>query len=218
MVATFAQPYIMTTPRNLSDQLRPFLPAEAVDIAVQWIVDYRIFLTITRKRSSILGNYQWPRGGKGHRISVNGDLNQYAFLVTFVHEVAHLTTWEKYRHAVSSHGKEWKIEFKSLMDQFTGRRIFPADVHMALKNYFINPSATHCVDPVLIKVLNKYNRQPVFHLEDLEEDGLFLDGGGRLFRKGTKLRKRYLCVEIRTKKKYLFSPVAEVVRVESKQE
>ncbi len=205
----------MAAPENITKHLLPYLPAEAVDIAVEWIVMYRISLTITRKRTSILGNYQWPRGGKGHRITVNGDLNKYAFLVTFVHEVAHLTTWEKYRHTVSSHGKEWKQEFKALMDEFAGRRIFPPDAHMALKRYFINPSATHCADPVLTKVLNKYNKRPVFHLEDLEQDGLFLYGGGRLFRKGAKLRKRYLCVEVKTKKQYLFSPVAEIERVES---
>jgi len=198
----------------LAKQLTPFLPEEAVDIAAGWIIDYKITVTITRKRNSILGDYRWPNKGKGHRISVNGDLNRYAFLVTLVHEVAHLTTWEKYGNAVSSHGMEWKKEFKKLMDQFTGRRIFPEDVRTALKNYFINPAATHCADPVLVKVLNQYNRQPVFHLEDLEPHGLFIWKDGRVFKKGEKLRKRYKCIELRTNRMYLFSPVAEVKKME----
>lgn len=204
----------MTAAENLNQQLQPFLPEESVDIAVRWILDYKIFLTVTRKRSSILGDYRRPHGGKGHRISINGDLNRYAFLVTLVHEVAHLTTWEKYQHTVSSHGREWKTEFKLLMDEFTGRRIFPEDVRTALKKYFINPSATHCDDPVLMKVLNKYNKQPVFHLEDLEQNGLFLWTDGRVFKKGEKLRKRYKCYELRTNRIYLFSPVAEVKKME----
>ncbi|MBK9731857.1 MAG: SprT-like domain-containing protein [Chitinophagaceae bacterium] len=203
----------MTPAENLATQLLKFLPEDATDIVARWIIDYKIALTITRKRRSILGDYRWPGAGKGHRISVNGDLNQYAFLVTLVHEVAHLVTWEKHKHAVSSHGQEWKNEFRLLMDQFTGRRIFPEDVRTALKKYFVNPSATHCADPVLIKVLNKYNKHPVFHLEDLEHNGLFLAIGGRVFKKGEKLRKRYRCVEVQTKRVYLFSPVAEVMKV-----
>ncbi|MEO6167371.1 MAG: SprT-like domain-containing protein [Chitinophagales bacterium] len=206
----------MTAAENLATQLLKFLPEEATDIAAGWIIDYKIMLTITRKRSSILGDYRWPRAGKGHRISVNGDLNQYAFLITLVHEVAHLVTWEKHKHSVSSHGQEWKTEFRLLMDQFTGRRIFPEEVRTALKKYFINPSATHCDDPLLMKVLDKYNKQPVFHLEDLEENGLFLWNEGRVFRKGEKLRKRFKCYELRTKRIYLFSPVAEVKKLELK--
>jgi len=33
---------------------------------------------------------------------------------------------------------------------------------------------------------------------------------GRIFRKEEKLRKRYKCTEISSKRVYLFSPVAEV--------
>lgn len=197
----------------LIKQLTPFLPEEAVAVAADWIIDFRITLTITGKRDSKLGDYRWPNLGKGHRISVNSDLNRYAFLVTLVHEVAHLTTWEKYGNTVSSHGIEWKNEFKNLMDAFKGRRIFPENVRTALKNYLVNPSATHCADPVLAKMLNQYNKIPVFHLEDLEQHGLFLWNDGRVFKKGEKLRKRYKCVEQRTNRIYLFSPVAEVKKI-----
>ena len=37
------------------------------------------------------------RGRPHHRISVNENLNPYAFLITLLHEVAHMTTWEKHR-------------------------------------------------------------------------------------------------------------------------
>jgi hypothetical protein len=141
---------------------------------------------------------------------VNGDLNRFAFLVTFVHEVAHLTTWIKYNDTVSSHGKEWKAEFKSLMDEFSGRRIFPGDVTTALKKYLVNPLATHCDDPHLMKVLNRYNKQPILHLEDLDDNALFAWHDGRIFRKGEKLRKRFKCYEVKTSRIYLFSAAAEV--------
>lgn len=203
----------MNPSEKLAEQIRPFLPDESVDIAVRWITDYKIFITITNKRNSILGDYRRPHNGKGHRISINGDLNRYAFLVTLVHEVAHLTTWEKFQDRVSSHGAEWKQEFKYLMDEFSGRRIFPGDVRAALKKYLINPAATHCDDPGLMKVLNRYNRHPALHLEDLDEHALFVWGGDRVFKKGEKLRKRYKCYELKTNRIYLFSPIAEVKKV-----
>jgi len=37
---------------------------------------------------------------------------------------------------------------------------------------------------------------------------------GRVFRKDEKLRKRFKCTEVKTKRIYLFSPVAEVEIVE----
>ncbi|MCW3106689.1 MAG: hypothetical protein JWQ09_1195, partial [Segetibacter sp.] len=39
---------------------------------------------------------------------------------------------------------------------------------------------------------------------------LFKMKDGRVFKKGEKLRKRYRCEEVGTKKVYLFSPVFEV--------
>src|SRR5690242_11741936 len=112
----------MAAIEQLSKTIRPFVPEEATGIVARWIDDYKIALTITPSRKSVFGDYRWPQQGKGHRISINGDLNQYAFLITFVHEMAHLTSWEKYRNTVSSHGKEWKIEFKILMDEFSGKK------------------------------------------------------------------------------------------------
>ena len=33
---------------------------------------------------------RYPYGKHGYRKPINGDLNQYAFLITFIHEMAHL--------------------------------------------------------------------------------------------------------------------------------
>jgi hypothetical protein len=43
---------------------------------------------------------------------------------------------------------------------------------------------------------------------------LFKLKNGRVFRRDEKLRKRYKCTEIKTKRVYLFSPIAEVEMVE----
>lgn len=86
---------------------------------------------------------------------------------------------------------------------------------MALKKYLQNPSATHCNDPLLMKTLNKYNREPVLLLDDLVPGEFFLWNQNEVFRKGKKLRKRYICFHVPTNRKYFFSPVAEVKRIPS---
>src|SRR5437870_1460004 len=178
----------MPTAETLSNQIKAFVPEDAVDIVVRWIAEYKITLTITHSRQSVFGDYRWPQRNKGHRISVNGDLNSYAFLITFVHEMAHLTAWEKFRNTVSSHGKEWKHEYKTLMDEFAGRKIFPADIRTAFKQHLVMPAHSHSIDETLMKVLRKYDKVKGNYLSDLEEGRLF-ECQGRIYRKGKKLRK-----------------------------
>lgn len=202
----------MPTAETLSNQIRLFVPEDSVDIVVRWISDHKITLTITDTRQSVFGDYRWPQGKKGHRISVNGDLNQYAFLITFVHEMAHLTTWEKFRNTVSSHGKEWKQEYKMLMDEFTGRKIFPTDIRTAFKHHLVAPTHSHSIDETLMKVLRKYDVVRGNFLSDLAEGSLF-EFQERIYLKGKKLRKRFKCTDIKTHREYLFNPIAEVKKI-----
>jgi hypothetical protein len=200
---------------QLSKQIREFIPEDAVDIVVRLIVEHKVTLTIARKRRSIYGDYRWPQKEKGHRISVNGDLNKYAFFITLVHEMAHMITWMKYKNTISSHGDEWKNEFKTLMDEFKGRKIFPPDITTAFKQHLISPSFTHCADEHLMKSLKKYDLVKALHVEDIAEHELFEFGKGRIFKRGNKIRKRYKCVEVKTNRIYLFSALAEVKRISS---
>jgi hypothetical protein len=202
----------MNHAEQLADLIRPYLPAESVDVVVTWIRKYKIVLTITPGRKSVFGDYRWPQKTKGHRISVNGDLNAYAFLITFVHEMAHLTTWEKYRNTVASHGKEWKQEFRKLMEEFSGRRIFPAELTTAFKQHLVVPSYSHCEDPRLMRALRKYDRRKETLLEELPEGALFRFGD-KLFHKGKRLRKRFMCRELNSNRNLVFQPVTPVTPV-----
>jgi SprT protein len=76
-----------------------------------------------------------------------------------------------------------------------------------------NPAASSCGDEKLLRVLHNYDEKAegIHLVEQLPEGGLFSIKGGRIFRKGEKVRKRYKCVEVKTGKLYLFSPVYEVV-------
>ncbi|MCC7523705.1 MAG: hypothetical protein IT250_02725, partial [Chitinophagaceae bacterium] len=50
-------------------------------------------------------------------------------------------------------------------------------------------------------------------VEEIELNGSFSTDDGRVFRRGDQLRKRIRCLEIKTGKTYLFSPVYEVTPV-----
>jgi SprT protein len=78
-----------------------------------------------------------------------------------------------------------------------------------------NPAASSCSDTSLLRVLKKYDdRQHTVLLEELPEGTTFLYGADRLFVKGEQIRKRFKCKEVKTRRMYLFNPLAEVTAVE----
>jgi hypothetical protein len=198
--------------------LEKYLPAEAAPLVARWIDYFKCEFKISRNRNSKFGDYRSPYGGKGHRISVNYDLNPYAFLVTTVHEFAHLHTWNEHKQKAKPHGTEWKNNFKKMMQPFFEKEIFPADVKRAIINYLDNPAASSCSDLNLYRSLRKYDppkeSEAILTVEKIPLKALFKLKDGRVFRKDEKLRKRFKCTEVATKRIYLFSPVAEVELIE----
>lgn len=197
-------------------KLAEHLPITSVIEISKMLARHEVEIIITRKRHTKLGDYRAPHNDNGHRITINHDLNKYSFLLTLVHELAHLETWEKFRRKVKPHGSEWKQVFRELLHPFVEKKIFPGEVVHALNFYLKNPAASSCANPRLLKALRQfdinYGKEKNFHLEEIPENALFtLTGSSKLLRKGKKLRKRYLCAEINSKRKYLVSPVAEVV-------
>ena len=190
-------------------QLKQYLPAESFDDVAHYLLHYKVQLTITRERKTVLGDYRNSVPGKNHRISVNGNLNPYAFLITFLHELAHLFTYERFGHRVQPHGPEWKNEYSKVLAQFLLKKIFPADINKALLKTLQNPAASSCADTSLLRVLHYYDKKDIGAtlIESLPQGAVFNIKGGRQFRKEDKVRKRFKCVEIATGKVYLFSPV-----------
>jgi hypothetical protein len=193
------------------EYLSKFIPAAAVPRVLEYLHQYKVHLTITRERKSILGDYRHATTDKNHRISVNGNLNPYAFLITLIHELAHLVTFIKFGHKVSPHGREWKDLYATLLKDFMGKEIFPPLVEQTLKQSMHDLPASSCADEGLMRVLKKFDRDNgMVMVEQLPEGQLFDIGEGRIFKKGKKLRKRFQCVEVQTGKLYLFSPIYEV--------
>ena len=193
-------------------ELQSYLPEGSFEDVVYYLQHYHVHLTISRKRQSILGDYRHAVSDKNHRISVNGNLNTYAFLITLLHELAHLFTYERFGHRVQAHGKEWKDEFGKILAKFLLKKVFPPDIEKTLMSTLQNPAASSCGDEKLMRVLRNYDEKKdgVQLIEQLPTGALFAIKGGRIFKKEEKIRKRYKCVEVKTGKYYLFSPVYEV--------
>ncbi len=196
-------------------RLQDYLPAATYEPVLQYLRHYKVHLTVARERKSVLGDYRHRTHHDNHRISVNGNLNRYAFLVTLLHELAHLLTFEQFGNKVMAHGREWKTIYAGLLDQFLKQHLFPPDIEQELLASLKNPAASSCAEEGLLRVLRKYDTKQGAHqlVEELPQQALFRTSDGRVFQKGKKLRKRFMCTEVKTGKIYLFSPVYEIAPV-----
>ncbi len=193
------------------DLLKNYLPPNTFEAVLSYLQQYHVHLTIARERKSILGNYHHRTLSANHRISVNGNLNKYSFLITLLHELAHLLAFEQYGNRIASHGQEWKAVFSRLLAQFLQQNVFPEDIRAALTRSLHNPAATSCADVDLLKVLKQYDEKAshLVFVENIPAGAFFKTHDGKVFQKGQLLRKRFRCEEVGTGKIYLFSPVYE---------
>jgi SprT protein len=194
---------------HFSKTLQPFLPPETEGYVANYLVQKVVHFTVSKDRKTKLGDYHQPHNGKPHRISVNGSLNKYAFLITTLHEIAHLTTFEKYGNRVKPHGSEWKAEFKIVFEPILKKEILPKDVTLALNNYLTNAKASSCSDDRLSRVLRRYDKKQAVLVEHLEV-GTKFELNGKIYLKGDKLRKRHECLEVRSGKKYRVLGLVEI--------
>ena len=196
----------------MSKILLKYIPEEAIPLVSSWFKEYQFHLRITKSRTSKFGDFRPAFKGKPNRISVNGDLNKYHFLITLTHEAAHAACWEKFKGKVLPHGVEWQNIYSQLLKEVIGLVSFPENLLMALKRHLNKPKASSCSDPNLYKAIKLYDEVENDHiyLDSLNFGELFTVNGKKVFRKGEKRRSRYECEEINSKRLYLVSGHAEV--------
>src|SRR5690606_14860583 len=190
--------------------LQNYLPERAVGPCVALIKDKGVHLKIVNQRITRHGDYRRMPNGK-HQITVNATLNKYRFLITLVHEIAHLAAFEKYGKHIKPHGKEWKRTFQYLMLPFIHPAVFPTQILPLLARHFKNPKASSDTDANLSLALKQFDQQTdQTFVYELPHGSVFRIYNGKLFKKGDKRTKRYECLEIATGRIYLFQPNAEV--------
>ena len=191
--------------------LQQYVPSSSLPILEKWFNQRAFELKITKKRVTKFGDFRASTKLLPNRISVNSNLNQYAFLITLTHEFAHLLVWLQHQHKVKAHGIEWKTEFATLMNVLLMKNVFPEHLKIVLHKHMKNPAASSARDVNLIAELKKYDAPSnLLTLNELEDGSIFTLNKKRVFKKGKKRRTRFICKEIATKKEYLINGVAEV--------
>ncbi|MCW5520170.1 SprT-like domain-containing protein [Aureitalea sp. L0-47] len=194
----------------MTELLQKYMPRAAVEPVFNLIKRYNVHLKIVNERVTRHGDYKRLANG-AHRITVNANLNPYRFLITLVHEIAHLVAFEEYGRRIKPHGKEWKHIFQQMMLPFIRPEIFPSNLLPLLANHFKNPKASSDTDNKLSLALKQYDppndKNFIF---EIPYGGTFRLYNGKLFKRGNKRVKRYECIDLSNGRIYLFNPNAEV--------
>ena len=208
----------MPANKHSFEALKTYLPEGSFELVMPLILQHRVHLTITRHRQTKLGDYRNAWGNKNHRISVNGNLNKYSFLITLLHELAHLLAYEQFGMRIAPHGTEWKKTYGAILKDFLSRHLFPADIANELTVTLHNPAASSCAEDDLQRILMRYDvkKNGVKLVEQLTKGQHFRIPGGRVFVRGEIVRKRIKCFELPDMKPFLFSPLYEVMEVSGK--
>lgn len=202
----------------MNDILSKYLPENAVERVFGLIKQHNVHLKIVNERATRHGDYRKTPSGK-HLITINASLNKYRFLITLIHEIAHLVAFEKYGTNIKPHGSEWKYTFKVLMVPFINTSIFPDSMIRVVAKHFMNPTASSDTDTMLSIELQKFDFDEKHvgknFLNDLPLGSYFRIKDGRIFQKGSLIVKRFECMEVKTKRLYAFKPnaVVELVKL-----
>ena len=196
------------------DSFFDHFPPKVAEYCFQLWHDYSFDFIVSKSRDSKLGDYRYSPT-KGHQVTVNHNLNPYAFLVTYIHEVAHLTTYLAHKNKVLPHGQEWKTEFYTLFEPILDEDLLPAELVKVLRVYLKNPAASSNGYQPLVDVLKSFDVEPPAGtpLIELAEGAHFALKNLR-FIKGKLRRTRYICKELNSGRNYLVAKNAYVLPIE----
>ena len=196
------------------NQFLNFIPKNSHSYVKKIVADDKIEIRVVKNRKSKHGDFRLLKSGQ-NLITINATKNPFRFLITLIHELAHFRVSKNFSYRVLPHGKEWKATFKTMILPLLNNTVFPENILSRLAKHMKNPRATTDSDEDLIIYLSKYdlNKDDKVFLTEIAINNYFKYSEERIFKKSYKLRKRYICEEVSTGKKYLFSPVAKVKKV-----
>lgn len=205
---------VTTSSESFSTLLSQRVPYAAVAYCLELWLQYPFSFKVTRKRKTKHGDYRYHKAQQTHAITVNGNLNRYAFLITYIHEIAHLDAFLKHGHHIAPHGNEWKQSFQRLMHPLLNQDIFPAEILYALSKHMQQPKASSSTDPQLVMALQKYDPTAdaiTLAAVPLKQTFCF---NQRVFTKDEVKRTRAWCTEVKSGKRYTI-PVVALVEIAS---
>lgn len=191
-----------------------FVPVAAQEKLGDLLQHEPVLIKVVKKRRTKHGDYRKLPSGL-IQITVNESENPFRFLITLLHEIAHHLAFQDYGFRIAPHGREWKNTFSRIAQPFLIPSIFPSPLLEVLQHHLKNPKASSDTDIHLGLALKSFD--PSTHKKaifELPVKAKFKLENGRVFQKGIKQRKRYLCTELSSGKAYLFQPTAEVDQIE----
>lgn len=197
------------------EYLRPYMPEETLDYVKSLLTNHTAIIKVVKGRNSKLGDFRPVPKGQIPTITLNNNLNPLSFLITFLHEWAHLLIDEQYGRTVKPHGKEWKSYYQMLMVPVLEIESLPKDFKSVLHQHIKKPKASALGDPILAKYLKQFDAFQGLHVEDISPGGHFKLKNGMVLEKGEKRRTRYLCTDPKSKKQFTVHALAEVEAFEA---
>ena len=188
------------------------IPLASVDYVKTLIYSENVIIKLKKTRKTKYGDFSVNKNGL-KLITINESLNKYRFLITLIHEISHYFTFKNYGKYIKPHGVEWKNTFRSLLLPVINSDVFPNDVLKTLAAYTKNPKASTDTDLNLSLTLNKYNTNQSEYVSSLSSGTVFKASNDRTYIMIKKLRKRYECMDVLTKKLYLFSPNVSINQI-----
>ena len=200
---------------TVQDILQSHVPPSALEYCLNLWKASPFELKITRSRQTKVGDFTSKRTRNHPRITLNHDLNPYLFLVTYIHEVAHLYVYLKFGNRVDPHGEEWKTSFTDLMVPLLWESVFPEEILHVLRRHMIHPKASSFADAELTLALRKFDKDAhrFATLSEIPEGSIF-KLQDRYFQKGKLRRTRVVCRELKSKRDYLVPADAQVSDVQ----
>ncbi len=194
----------------MQNKLENFISSKAMSQVLNLLEHDNLIVKIKNERKTRHGDYRRLPNGK-HQITINSNLNEYRFLITLIHEIAHFEAYKNYGRFIKPHGIEWKRTFQHLMLPFLNPEIFPNELLQLLAKHFKNPKASSDTDVALAYALKQFDEAfDKTYVFEVPLGSTFKIYNGKIFKKADKRVKRYECVEVKTGKLYLFNPNVEV--------
>ena len=195
---------------NSRASLAHYIPVSTVDYVLEVLKRYPVVFKVVKPRKTKLGDFRALNKTGRCQITINNNLEPLNFLITTIHEIAHLYNWMQYKGKIDPHGKEWKRQYVELFLPLLTTEYLSLEEVKLLKEHLSNPKASSCSD---INLINYFRKEGVKRVEEISLGKSFILNG-RTFTIEKKLRKRYLCLEEKSQRKYYVNGMAEVEEIE----
>jgi len=188
-----------------------YLPEKAVDIALDFLLEKKVSLSFKLPRTSRYGDYRPPNKQKGrnyHRISLNNNLPPMHLLLVFLHEAAHLLTFEETKNLKEPHGNLWKYHYRVLILEHIKLGSIQGEI-LPYAIAFVNGKISHPKFKSCVEATFSNKSDTSVSIKNLALDSLFAYKN-KVFKVGERRRTRYFAEETKSGRIYLFHPEALV--------